>query len=73
MTPKEKTEEVIRKYYTFGINKEGQTLSWHECKQCALIEVNSIIEVLYSLKFGNALLEEIEYYEEVKQELIKSE
>ena len=73
MTPKEKAEEVIRKYYTFGINKEGQTLSWHECKQCALIEVNSIIEVLYSLKFGNALSEEIEYYEEVKQELIKSE
>lgn len=73
MTPKEKSEEVIRKYYTFGINKEGQTLSWHECKQCALIEVNSIIEVLYSLKFGNALSEEIEYYEEVKQELIKSE
>lgn len=72
MTPKEKSEEVIRKYYTFGINKEGQTLSWHECRQCALIEVNSIIEVLYSLKFGNALSEEIEYYEEVKQELIKS-
>lgn len=73
MTPKEKSEEVIRKYYTFGINKEGQTLSWHECKQCSLIEVNSIIEVLYSLKFGNALSEEIEYYEEVKQELIKTE
>lgn len=69
----QKAEEVIRKYYTFGINKEGQTLSWHECKQCALIEVNSIIEVLYSLKFGNALSEEIEYYEEVKQELMKSE
>ena len=62
----QKAEEVIRKYYTFGINKEGQTLSWHECKQCALIEVNSIIEVLYSLKFGNALSEEIEYWEAVK-------
>ena len=48
-------------------------MSWHECRQCALIEVNSIIEVLYSLKFGNALSEEIEYYEEVKQELMKSE
>ena len=72
MTPKEKAEEVIRKYYTFGINKEGQTLSWHECKQCALIEVNAIIKVLYSLRFGNALYEEIEYYENVRYELIKS-
>lgn len=73
MTPKEKAEEVIRKYYTFGINKEGQTLSWYEAKQCASIEVNSIIELLYSLKFGNALSEEIEYWEAVKQELIKTE
>jgi hypothetical protein len=68
----EKAEQVIRKYYTFGINKEGQTLSWHECKQCALTEVNAIIEVLYSLKFGNALSEEIEYWEAVKQEITKN-
>ena len=68
----QKAEEVIRKYYTFGINKEGQTLSWHECKQCASIEVNSIIEVLYSLKFGNALSEEIEYWEAVQQEITKT-
>lgn len=68
----QKAEEVIRKYYTFGINKEGQTLSWYECKQCALIEVNSIIQVLYSLKFGNALSEEIEYWEAVQQEITKT-
>jgi hypothetical protein len=67
----EKAEEVIRKYYTFGMNKEGQTLSWHECKQCASIEVNSIIEVLYSLKFGNTFSEEIEYWEAIKQEITK--
>jgi hypothetical protein len=43
MTPKEKAEELVRKYYSFGINKEGQTLSWYECKQCALIAVDEII------------------------------
>ena len=43
MTPKQKAELLIRKYYTFGINKEGQTLSWHESKQCALIAVDALI------------------------------
>jgi hypothetical protein len=44
MTPKEKAEELLRKYYTFGINKEGQTLSWLEAKQCALICVDEILK-----------------------------
>ncbi len=44
MTPQEKAAELIRKYYTFGINKEGQTLSWLESKQCALIAVDEIIK-----------------------------
>ena len=43
MTPKEKAEELVRKYYTFGINKEGQTLSWDECKQCALIACDEVL------------------------------
>lgn len=45
MTPKKKAKKLIRKYYTFGINKEGQTLSWHECKQCALIAVDEILRI----------------------------
>jgi len=40
---KEKAEELIRKYYTWGINKEGQSLSWLEAKQCTLIAVNEIV------------------------------
>jgi hypothetical protein len=39
MTPKETAEQLIRKYYTFGMNKEGQSLSWLESKQCALLAV----------------------------------
>lgn len=62
MTPKEKAEELIRKYYTWGIRKEGQTLSWLESKQCALIAVDEIIEVAY---WNNVK----DFYREVKQEI----
>jgi hypothetical protein len=38
-------------------------------KKCALIAVEEILEVLYSLKLGNALDQELEYYEQLKNEL----
>lgn len=71
MTPKEKAEQLIRKYYSFGINKEGQTLSWDESKQCALIAVDEIIN--NSLKYMGCDLNdgEIIYWQEVKQEIEK--
>jgi hypothetical protein len=62
----EKAKEIVEKYIPFCGMEMTEV-------QCALTEVNAIIKVLYSLKFGNALSEEIEYWEEVKQELIKSE
>jgi hypothetical protein len=61
----EKAKEIIEKYIPFCGMEMTEI-------QCALVEVNAIIDVLYSLKFGNALSEEIEYYENVKQELINS-
>lgn len=68
MTPKEKAKELVHKYdlmqtYIYGF-------SLNDAKQCALIAVDDILEILYSLKLGNALSEEIEYYEQVKQEII---
>jgi hypothetical protein len=63
-TAKEKAKEIIGKYIPFCGDGTPEI-------QCALVEVNAIIEVLYSLKFGNALSEEIEYYENVKQEIKK--
>ena len=42
-----------------------------EAKKIVLIAVDEILEVLYSLKLGNALSEELEYWEEVKQEIEK--
>lgn len=63
MTPKKEAEELVRKYYTFGINKEGQTLSWDECKQCALIAVDKILEHCYQVMKP--------FWQEVKQEIEK--
>ena len=69
MTPKEKAEQLIRKYYTFGINKEGQTLSWNECKECALIAVD---EIILSLDYDYIGFErQNKYWQEVKQEIEK--
>jgi len=66
MKAKEKAEELVRKYYTFGINKEGQTLSWNECKQCALIAVDEILNVVPD---NNGWQTKREYWLEIKQEI----
>jgi hypothetical protein len=67
MTPKEKAEELVRKYYSLGINKEGQTLSWYECKQCALIAIDEVLK--YSKAHGFIGL--TEEYEQIKKEIEK--
>ena len=66
MTPKEKAEELVRKYYTWGIRKEGQTLSWLESKQCALIAVNEINKYVDDSKLPYPYNE---YWDNVKQEI----
>jgi len=72
MTPKEKAELLIRKYYTFGINKEGQTLSWHESKQCTLIAVDELIDshlLLTTTHDSKPSIRCKRYWLEVKQEI----
>ena len=83
MTAKDKAEELIRKYYTFGINKEGQSLSWYECKQCALIAVDEQINEYQSMsdlytylsfperENENSVILRLVYWQEVKQEIEK--
>jgi hypothetical protein len=67
---KEKAEELIRKYYTWGINKEGQTLSWLEAKQCALIAIDEILNLMIKeFKWDVKHNGNIEYWEEVKTEI----
>jgi len=64
MTPKEKAQELLIKFeHPMGYVYLKRVIA----KQCALVAVDEILEVLYSLKLGNALSEEIEYWEQVKQ------
>jgi hypothetical protein len=76
MTPKEKAEELVRTYYTWGINKEGQTLSWLEAKQCALIAVEEISKVVNDIWMDSFTTGESDnkfynYWQEVKKEIEK--
>lgn len=68
MTAKEKSEELVRKYYTFGLNNTAQSFSWYECKQFALIAVDEILEMDLPI-----LEEEVDsfygYWEQVKHEI----
>ena len=43
-TPKDYAEWLVRKYYSFGLNNPAQSFSWYECKQCALIALDSIYD-----------------------------
>ena len=72
MTPKEKAEDLVDKFYQttpneawinepLGISEEYK--AWKQAKQCALIAVNEILEA--DDCYGRL------YWEEVKQEIEK--
>lgn len=67
MTPKEKADELVLKYYTFGLNNPAQSFSWYECKQCALIAVDEILSI-NSVDKDFSLSH---YWVDVKDEIIK--
>jgi hypothetical protein len=75
MTPKEKAEEVFLIFSKQGLHQISpfinRTIRKQIIKQCALIAVDEILKFTYSLKFGNALSDELYYWEEVKQEIEK--
>ena len=65
MTPKEKAKELIRQFYSIGAV---------ECKQCALIAVDEIINVAKPechIETAYNLEETLEYWEQVKIEIEK--
>ena len=66
MTPKEKAEELIRKYYRWGLHKDGQSLSWLESKECALITIDEMLKVGY---YSDDKI--YDYLHTVKQEIEK--
>ena len=62
--PKEKAEELVDKF-----KYESKHYLMLDAEKCALIAVEEILNTLYSIPFGNALDNELEYWEEVKQEI----
>jgi len=62
MNTKEKAKELFTKF-------SSNTVHYDAAKQGALIAVDEILKILYSLKLGNAISEELEFFEEVKQEI----
>lgn len=64
MTPQEKAEELVEKFDELLTYKESKT----KVKQCALIAVDEIIELLPEIAFGMKI---IGYYQQVKQEIEK--
>jgi hypothetical protein len=69
MTPRQKAEELVRKYYSFGLNNPAQSFSWYECKQCALIAVDEILRSHHNLYGVNS--KQVKFYLEVQQEIEK--
>lgn len=68
MTPKEKAKELIEKYQFVKI---ANYTSMFEVKQCALIAVDEILEVISFNKYDDKYWEEEEYWNEVKHEIEK--
>lgn len=60
MSPKEKAKELIKKYYSIGAI---------ECKDCALIAVQEMINLLDELQRNKEVIEQFGFLLEVKQEL----
>lgn len=73
MTPKEKAEKIYKNYEFVYIQNY---ISKHEVKECALIAVEETIRTLnedirdIDVR-GNILLDLIDYWREVKQEIEK--
>ena len=77
MTPKEKAEELVDKFYQTTPNEyfvnepigiKGRYKSWEQAKQCALIAVDEILDMV---KHTPIEFIETDYWQEVKQEIEK--
>ena len=68
MTAVEKAKELVDKFRMNVLDYEGSGLNTFKAKQCALIAVDEIIKT-----FDCTTPQSIEYWEQVKHELNKSE
>ena len=74
MTPKEKAEELVDKYYNLD-DLLYETLSFIQAKQCALIAVDEIIKnggTHYIIEYKpNSYTNQVWFWQEVKEEIEK--
>lgn len=67
MTPKEKAEELIEKYYSLYEGIELSLARKHWARRSALIAVNEILEATKTkYKWGGGSPEKLVHFEEVK-------
>jgi hypothetical protein len=74
MTPKEKAKELVEKFNEIHqTNFRNRAYAQTQAKQCALIAVDEILNVLEEIPDlkveGNILLDKIEYYKGVLMEV----
>jgi hypothetical protein len=72
MTPKEKARELVDKFYNATDDHWNQ---WYVAKQCALIAVDEVQQLIKNLSSCKNrfiyIVDEMNYWEEVKQEIEK--
>ena len=75
LPPKEKAQELVDKFRINVLDYEGSGLNTFKAKQCALIAVDEILWhiIKYSDSSKEYVIENSEYWQEVKHELNKSE
>jgi hypothetical protein len=70
MTPKEKARELVLKY----LRIENTSMEWfntHIAKQCALIAVDEILEIINETMILVDIESDYDYWQEVKEEIEK--
>jgi hypothetical protein len=66
MTPQEKADELIRKYYR-NSDLIAEDLIWTQAKECALIAVDEILDFLSKSQYN--YVNTITHWQEIKQEI----
>ena len=73
MTPKEKARGLVKRFKIVRLKEGKSKLTDISSKRCALLCVDEIDNALQNIPdlqvSGNVLLDQIKYYQEVKQEI----
>ena len=75
MTPKEKAIDLTADFYNIKSNEPDYGMEWEMAKKCALIAVDEILNIIPCYEeYGSngwVLIDNSEYWEEVKKEIEK--